>query len=521
MRFESVDISIEELDQLVEEAAPALSEEANRKLRALVNTIKTVTELLVVGNLTIEKLRRLLLGWRTTEKTSKVLGDSSSGGSEPKQRKRPEKGHGRNGAADYQSALHVRIEHPTLKPKDRCPECLKGKVYPVKEERSLVRIVGRPPLEATVYQLETLRCNLCDAVFTPPAPEEAGPDKYHPSAVSMIALLKYGTGFPFYRQQRLESYLGIPLPASTAWELVAAGAQMFMPVWEEMIQQAAQGEIVHNDDTYMRILCFVRQASDQRTGLFTSGIVSACPQHLIALFFTGRKHAGENLADLLARRNQELGPPIQMCDALSRNAPGSFKVILGNCLAHARRHFVDVVHAFPDHCRYVLETFREVFHYDDMARHLQLDPHQRLAYHQQHSQPLMEKLNSWCKEQFDQRKVEPNSGLGKAIQYLFNHWEPLTLFLRQPNAPITSNIVERALKKSVLHRKNSLFYRTQNGARVGDLFMSLIYTAELCGANAFDYLTQLQRHPEEVARAPARWLPWNYRDTLLESSLAA
>jgi hypothetical protein len=133
----------------------------------------------------------------------------------------------------------------------------------------------------------------------------------------------------------------------------------------------------------------------------------------------------------------------------------------------------------------------------------------------------MEKLNSWCKEQFDQRKVEPNSGLGKAIQYLFNHWESLTLFLRQPNAPITSNIVERALKKSVLHQKNSLFYRTQNGARVGDLFMSLIYTAELCGANAFDYLTQLQRHPEEVARAPARWLPWNYRDTLLESSLAA
>jgi transposase len=521
MRFESVDISIEELDQLVEEAAPVLSEENNRKLRALVNTIKTVTELLVVGNLTIEKLRRLLLGRRSSEKTRKVLGDEGKSKSEPQPRNRPQKGHGRNGAADYQSAPHVRIEHPTLKPKDRCPECLKGKVYPVKEERSLVRIVGRPPLEATVYQLETLRCNLCDAVFTPPAPEEAGPDKYHPTAVSMIALLKYGAGFPFYRQQRLESYLGIPLPASTAWELVAVGSQLFMPVWEELIQQAAQGAIVHNDDTYMRILCFVRQASDTRRGLFTTGIVSACGQHLIALFYTGPKHAGENLADLLARRNQELGPPIQMCDALSRNAPGQFNVILGNCLAHARRHFVDVVHAFPDHCRYVLETFREVFHHDERARQLELDPHQRLAYHQQHSKPLMDKLNSWCKEQFDRRLVEPNSGLGKAIQYLFNHWEPLTLFLRQPNAPITSNIVERALKKSVLHRKNSLFYRTQNGARVGDLFMSLIYTAELCGANAFDYLTQLQRHPEEVARAPARWLPWNYRDTLLESSLAA
>jgi transposase len=298
------------------------------------------------------------LGRRSSEKTRKVLGDDQESKSEPKPRKRPKKGHGRHGAADYQSAPHVRIEHQALKAKDRCPECLKGKVYPVKEERSVVRIVGRPPLEATVYQLETLRCNLCDAVFTPPTPQEAGPDKYHPSAVSMIALLKYGAGFPFYRQQRLESYMRIPMPPSTAWELVAAAAQLFMPVWEEMIQQGAQGEIVHNDDTFMRILCFLRAASDQRTGLFTLGIVSACGQHLIALFYTGRQQAGENLADLLSRRNQELGPPIQMCDALSRNAPGQFNVILGNCLAHARRHFVDVVQAFPDHCRYVLETFR-------------------------------------------------------------------------------------------------------------------------------------------------------------------
>jgi hypothetical protein len=384
-----------------------------------------------------------------------------------------------------------------------------------------VRIVGRPPLEATVYQLETLRCNLCDAVFTPPAPEQAGPDKYDATAISMIALLKYGTGFPFYRQQRLESYLGIPLPPSTAWELVAGAAQVLMPVWEELIRQAAQGEIVYNDDTRMKIVCFVREVSDPRTGLFTSGIVSICGEYRIALFFTGRQHAGENLADLLGQRNEELRPPIQMCDALRRNAPGAFKVILGNCLAHARRHFVDVAGAFPDQCRYVLETFREVFHYDVLALNLQLDPHQRLIYHQQNSQPLMDKLRDWCNQQFDQRLVEPNSGLGKAIQYLFNHWDGLTLFTRVAGAPLDSNIVERALKKAILHRKNSLFYRTQNGACVGDLFMSLIFTAELCGANPFDYLTHLQRHPEEVARAPARWLPWTYRNSLLESSIAA
>ena len=522
MRLESIDVSIAELKRLVMQGGfEPLSPEGQRKLMALIETVETVTELLAARNLTIEQLHTLLLGSRTTEKTRKVLGDDSKDQSQPKQRRSPLKGHGRNGAADYASASKVTVEHPTLKPKDRCPECLKGKVYPVKEGRSLVRIVGRPPLEATVYQLETFRCNLCDAVFTPPAPPEAGPDKYDYTAASMIALLKYGTGFPFNRQQQLENYFGIPLPAATAWELVAAAAQKLAPIWEELIRQAAQGEIVYNDDTSMRILCFVREVSDQRTGLFTSGIVSVYGEHRIALFFTGSRHAGENLAGLLGHRNEKLGPPIQMCDALSRNAPSPFKVILGNCLAHARRHFVNVTGAFPDQCRYVLETFREVFHFDDLARQLQMDPSQRLTYHRQHSRPLMDKLKVWSNQQLDERIVEPNSGLGKAIRYLLNHWLALTLFLRQAGAPIDSNVVERALKKAILHRRNSLFYRTQNGARVGDLFMSLIYTAELCGANPFDYLTQLQRHAEEVARSPGRWLPWTYRDNLPDSRLAA
>ena len=389
------------------------------------------------------------------------------------------------------------------------------------QPKSLVRIKGQPPLEATVYELEALRCNLCGEVFTPPPPAIAGEQKYDETATSMIALLKYGSGVPFKRMERLESHFDIPLPAATAWEIVQAAAGVLAPVREELLRQAAQGEVVHNDDTSMRILHFVREASDSRTGLFTSGIVSLYGGQRIALFFTGRQHAGENLADLLRRRAGELGPPIQMCDALTRNAPGELRVILANCLAHARRHFVDVVNSFPAECRYVLETLGEVFHQDELARQQQMSPDERLRLHQQHSLPLMEKLHAWSSEQFDERKVEPNSGLGKAIRYLLKHWQELTLFLRLQGAPIDNNVCERALKKAILNRKNGLFYRTQNGARVGDLFMSLIYTAELCSASPFDYLTELQRHSADLARAPARWLPWNYRSTLIESGIAA
>jgi hypothetical protein len=116
--------------------------------------------------------------------------------------------------------------------------------------------------------------------------------------------------------------------------------------------------------------------------------------------------------------------------------------------------------------------------------------------------------------QIEDHLVEPNSGLGQAIAYMQNHWEKLTLFLRVPGAPLDNNLCERALKKAILHRKNSLFYRTLNGAKVGDLFMTLIHTAELNRKEPFDYLLTLLRHEAAVALDPADWMPWNYTATL-------
>ena len=522
-RIESLDVSIEELEQLVEGAGRApLEPEGQRKLTAAVGTLGLMAQMLADRDTTIQKLRELLLPARTSEKTCQVLDSAGAGQTKPN---RPaavgrKKGHGRKGAAAFVGARKVRVPHPALKRADRCPECWKGKVYPLGQPKSLIRILGQAPVEATVYELDALRCNLCGEVFPAPPPADIGTDKHDVTAVSMVALLKYGSGIPFRRIERLESHLGIPLAAATQWGLVWEAAARLEPVWEELLREAAQGRLLHNDDTSMRILRFAREATDARTGLFTTGIVSLLAGHRIAVFLTGRQHAGENLADLLRRRAAGLTPPIQMCDALSRNAPGSLPVMLANCLAHARRHFIDVVHNFPAECRYVLETLREVFHFDALAREQALTPDQRLGFHQQHSRPLMDRLQDWCRQQFDERKVEPNSGLGKAIQYLLNHWRKLTLFLRQPGAPLDNNVCERALKKAILHRKNALFYRTQNGAKVGDLFMSLIHTAELCDLNPFDYLTELLRHAPELKVEPSRWMPWTYRATLAESAAA-
>jgi hypothetical protein len=288
-----------------------------------------------------------------------------------------------------------------------------------------------------------------------------------------------------------------------------AAAKSLEPILEELIRQAAQGKVMHNDDTGMRILRLTREPGDKRTGTFTSGIVSMVGAWRIALFFTGWKHAGENIAEVLKRRARELPAPIQMCDALSRNTPKleGVEILLANCLAHARRQFVEIVENFPEECRYVLETLRSVYHYDTMTQEQELSPEDRLRFHQEHSAPWMKGLQEWAETQLTEHKTEPNSGLGKAISYLQNHWAELTLFLRQAGAPLDNNIVERVLKKAILNRKNALFYKTLNGAGVGDLFMSLIHTCELNGANPFDYLTELQRHTEELKRTPSEWMP--------------
>src|SRR5258708_39276303 len=126
----------------------------------------------------------------------------------------------------------------------------------------------------------------------------------------------------------------------------------------------------------------------------------------------------------------------------------------------------------------------------------------------------MDQLKVWMQEQIDQKLVEPNSGLGQAIRYMLKHWEALTRFLKVTGAPLDNNICERALKMAILHRKNSLSYKTLRGAEVGDIYMSVIHTCQLNRINPFDYLTALKAHAEQVRQEPARWLPWNYRPAM-------
>jgi transposase len=183
---------------------------------------------------------------------------------------------------------------------------------------------------------------------------------------------------------------------------------------------------------------------------------------------------------------------------------------MANCLVHARRQFVELVDRFPDDCAYVIEQLGKVYHHDAICKQQQMSADERLAYHQLHSTPVMEQLQSWCRRQIDEKIVEPNSGLGKAIGYMLRHWKKLTRFLEVPGAPLDNNICERALKHAIVHPKNALFFKTRRGAQVGDLFMSLIHTCQLAGVNPLQYLTWLLKNATNLQKSPEDYLPWKY-----------
>jgi hypothetical protein len=431
---EVIEVNLEELEALLERKREALGEEDYQKLKKGLRALSYLTERISDQDTTITQLRALLVK-PSTEKTSKVLEQAgikpppqSNSAHHPNPNKKPKPRHGRNGAAAYQGAERIKIPHGSLKSGDHCPECWKGKVYPQKDPAFRIRVAGQAPIAATVYELERLRCNLCGEVYEAEAPPSLGKKKYDESAGAMMGLLRYGSGVPWCRLEGLEASLGNPLPASTQCEIVAEVAEGIRPAFEELLRQAAQGEVFYNDDTGMKILALARaspqrveeekasSSSKERTGLFTSGIVSTTRQgQRIALFFTGRNHAGENLAQVFVERAKGLASPIQMSDALSRNVPKleeKLDIVWGNCNSHARRRFVQVTPNFPQECRFVLESFREVYRYDAEAAARGLSPEARLRFHQEHSQPVMEALHAWFLAQFTEKKVEPNSGLG-------------------------------------------------------------------------------------------------------------
>jgi transposase len=502
-----------------------LSEADYEQLKILIDLLRFLGTHYQAAKISMQRVLKMIFGSRS-EKTDKVLKRNPKQELKPATGKPKRKGHGRRGADQYPGAEKVHIAHELLRPGQQCPDCLKGLLRDFKRPSVVLRFCAQPMIKATAYVLEQLRCALCGKTFTAPPPAAAGVEKYAPNVAPMLAVLRYGFGMPMNRMVDLQNMLEVPLPLGTQWGLIkACYDEIGAVIGAELVKQAATGSVLHNDDTTGRVLDLekdirARKAAQQpgekiRTGVFTTGVVSITDAGKIALYTTGPQHAGENLQDILDHRPSHLPAPIQMCDGLSRNEPKS-ETIKANCNIHGRREFVEIADHFPVECERVLETIKSVYKNEAATVTQKMTQNQRLIYHQQNSALPMEIMKLWMEREYQGINIEPNGDLGSAIKYILKRWDKLTLFLRQEGAPLDNNICERILKTSIKHRDNSLFYKTMTGAKVGDVFMSIIQTCRLCGKNPFEYLATVRQFSGQLRENPAAWMPWNYQATTAE-----
>lgn len=410
---------------------------------------------------------------------------------------------------------------------DSCPECHQGKLYKV-EPASSLRVTGQPPFQVTQHVLEQLRCNACGAYFTAELPEEVlrdGPrsQQYGYSARALMAIYKNLTGMPYFRQQSLQQVMGVSISASTLYDQCKSVADLIAPVQDTLIKLAADAPAFALDDTGNRVLDQTgKQIPDRRTkkpkhrtGVYTSAVIATLDTgQSVYLFKTNIGHAGEWLDQILHSR-QTTAPPLLMSDALNRNQPSVIdSFVWCKCNAHARREFYDCL-SHVGESETVIEQYQTIWRNETHCEEKHLDAQARQRYHYEHSLPVMEQLREQCEAWLaPESEIEENSTFGKACQYFLNHYEGLSRFCYVADAKLDNNRVEQVLKLIILGRKNSLFYKTQNGADVGDILTSVLGTAVANGINVFDYLVALQQNWFAVGRNADEWLPWNYQETL-------
>jgi len=470
-----------------------------------------------------------------TEQTSGAAGstDSAEENSDPattapneesdlKAAKNKKRKRGHRPASEYTQAKTIAVGHQTLGKGSICPSCQMGRLFNL-SPGTVIRIVGQPWLQVEIYKPERLRCAACGKIFTAALPEEVMTgSRADSTAKAIVSLLKYRGGVPFYRQGQIQDILGTPVSPSEIWEMTEDVADAVQPVYAIMCECASKADLIQNDDTTARILSVIKdrkdrkgtEKEDKRKGTFTTGLLATL-ENLdvkIALFFTGVKHAGENLGDLLDKRPKNLSVPIQQCDG-GHNVPKNHDTELSNCNAHCRRKFYELVKVWPKIVTKIIGWYSFVYANEKSAPE---DPMLRLKWHQERSGPIMQQIKNYCDTLVEQKEIEPNSSMGKAIAYLNNHWEGLTLFLRIPGVPLDNNATERLLKRAVLNRKNAYFYRNETGAKIGDILMSVMETCVQNDANPWEYLVAIQEYQADVRKNPSLWVPWIYKNRLKE-----
>jgi transposase len=409
---EDVQLSREEGEALLARLeANTLTAEDRRMLGTVLTAYFWLLFALREAKLSLRRIKALVFGEKPKPPTPPAASGTAGGGSTGENtrpasasqggpsstatsssEKKPPPGHGRQGAEVYRAARAVECRHEGLAVGERCPACGHGTLYRLPPGVEM-RLDGNALLSAVRYALEKLRCSACGQVFTATIPAAAGTEKYTARARAVLALGRYYLGLPWYRLEGFQALVGVPVPEATQWDQTEIVGDCSPPIFKCLEKLAAQGEVIFQDATPHRILTLIEENQqararaqaqgkakpEERTGRQTTALIVQVGTRRICLYYTGRRHAGENLAALFRKREPDRGKPLVMSDALPSNNAAEDTLIRCHCLAHGRRKFSELDEAFPAESAVVVTALKDVFDHDEYARAEQMPAQERLA----------------------------------------------------------------------------------------------------------------------------------------------
>lgn len=456
--------------------------------------------------------------------------------------------HGRRGYLDFPPDIIASYAIEGLTSGMTCPGCFEGILRPYRNG-VVLQIEETAPLAVTHHLLEKFRCDSCSTIISPDSAGyvEKGFGRYSFGAIAAIAVYRYGYGFPFHRQEEILGFYDLPISDSAMWDHVFSGYHILKSLVDAYWAAASNGNMIRIDDGSARVIKLKKEIEQEllaakqaglsedsvRTGIHSTCVYAETEDGVLRLFDTGRQHCGEKFWEMMESREDNLPALMRMTDCGSTNmeAPPSKVqpaeseaatvklqpapiVIFLYCLQHARDRFVQLKKTFPLETKKILRMLAAVYENDKKARDLSLESKERLNFHKEKSKPIMENLKSWCQTQIANRLTEPNSSLGREIIYVLKHYHDITGFLRHEGAPLDNNLCEQTVKAVKRHLKASQAYLTDDGAMVGDCYMSLIESAKLADISPIEYITDCFYYSDILQDNPEKFLPWNYRETM-------
>jgi hypothetical protein len=434
----------------------------------------------------------------------------------------------------------------TLSAEEKVCPCCKNKMHK-QRPKTRTYVLALPMLSTETHVSESYRCLSCDVQETANKRNDIANEcigRYHFSAVSSLATLRYQCGMASYRMENMGDALGIKVADSTQWYLFENAASIVQPFVCYLEKEAANAPKQHVDDTHNIILDLVKGIEEEqelalqqgkdpqkvRSGIHTTNLTGVFPEGQIILYKTGLHHAGEILAQILSKRTID-EQIIIMADAASANTSKinlqeNENIKIANCNSHTVRKFKDLAnketetarknriknHETSEYLNYFLFRYKTIFKNENLTKNM--TPKERLYFHQNHSLPLMLEMKNKIEQDIHNKIFEPNDEIGKVYKYFSNHFIKLCAFCYFEGAPVCNNLSERMLKSIIRHRKNSLFFKTQLGATVADILTSILFTAKENNLNSVDYLRDLLIYQNFWKQNPKDWLPWNYLDTI-------